>query len=99
MPSGKNPKPDAHTRALASVIRGVMATSDPAIKPSALAERTGIPASTISRLLKPEKQMSVWQLVAIADALGVDAGEIMTEAQRVAKGRESAHAAALRIVG
>lgn len=43
---------------------------------------TGIDASMISRMLKPEKPMLVDELVVICDALGIDAGEVIDQGRR-----------------
>jgi len=46
---------------------------------------TGIDASMLSRMLKPEKPMLVDELVAICDALRIDAGEVIDQGRRRAR--------------
>lgn len=46
---------------------------------------TGIEASMISRMLKPEKPMLVDELVTVCEALRLDAGKIIDEGRRQAQ--------------
>lgn len=97
VPTGTRPLPDAHEIALAAIVRGVMATRAEAVSQTELARRTGIPQTTISRLLKPKTGMTMRQLMDIARALNVDAGDLIMEAERVVRGDGDAHAATLRL--
>lgn len=97
MPTGTRPQPNAHEIALASIVRGIMATRQEPVTQTELARRTGIPQTTLSTLLKPKTGMTVRQVMLIARALGVNAGDLIAEAQRVADGTEDAHAATLRL--
>lgn len=97
MPTGTRPQPDAEDIALAAIIRGIMVTRPEPIRQVDLEAKTGIPQTTLSRLLRPRGVMTVPQLRAIARALGVDMGELLTEATRVARGEEDAHAATLKV--
>lgn len=99
MPTGTRPEPDTYEIALAGIVRMLMAGKQPAWSQSDLAKRTGIPQTTISRLLQPRTGMTVRQAKSIADALGVDLGNLMANAHSVAAGREDTHAAASRLVG
>ena len=99
MPTGTRPQPNAHEIALAAIVRGVMVTRAEPVTQTELARRTGIPQTTISRLLKPKQGMTVRHVIDIARALGVNPGELVEEAQRVADGVEGAHAATLRVTG
>jgi len=58
---------------------------------------SGIPQTTLSTLLRPKTGMSVRQVMLIARALDVNAGDLIVEAQRVAEGTDDAHTATLRL--
>lgn len=77
----------------------LMAGRQPALNGSDLARLSGIPQTTISRLLKPSKGMTIRQAKAIADALQVDLGDLLASAHAVARGREGLGDAAVRLVG
>lgn len=66
--------------ALAAEIRAARARKD--ITQSELADRAGISRATIARLEAGTRSADVVQLLAIADALDVDAGALLDAAQR-----------------
>lgn len=65
--------------AMAAVIRGEMGAQR--VTWRELAARSGIPERTLARLLKPERDMNLDHLFAIAEALGRPAGDLMREAE------------------
>ena len=77
------------TVAIASEVRAAMASRTPAATQSYLEKETGIPQSTISRLLKPSKVMDLNQLDAICRALRVDMGELIDRASTRARDAEA----------
>lgn len=93
MPTGTKSKPSALTIAIAARLRSEMAAKTPVVYQRHLEDLTGIPQSTISRFLKPEKTMSIEQLDALCVALGLDAGQVMTEAREAVRSQEAARTA------
>lgn len=59
-----------------------MADRRPRVTRADLSRMTGIDASMISRMLKPEKPMLVDELVEICDALGLNAGRVIDDGRR-----------------
>lgn len=89
MPTGTKPPPTAITFAIASQIRGAMASSTPVIPRADVVEATGISRAMVHRFLKPERIMDVEQLVAVCDAVGLDAGDVMAAALAEVRSRET----------
>ena len=55
---------------------------------SSLARETGIPQSTISRILSGQRVVDLEQLVQICRALGISVGAVMDQAERAAQSPE-----------
>lgn len=72
--------PSAITIAIASKIRGAMSSSTPVLRRGDVVRATGISPAAVHRYLKPERIMDVERLVAICDAVGLDAGKVLSEA-------------------
>jgi len=68
--------------AIARILDAAMARRRPRVTRADLSRMTAIDASMISRMLKPEKPMLVDELVAVCDALGLDAGRVIDEGRR-----------------
>lgn len=81
MPTGTRPKPTPLDYAVAARVRTAMAGRTPAMLQRQLEEASGIPQSTLSRLLQPEKGMTLSQLEAICNALGLDMGDLLAGAK------------------
>lgn len=75
-------QPSTLDSAIARIIDAAMADRRPRVTRADLARITGIDASMISRMLKPEKPMLVDELVQICDALGLHAGQVIDEGRR-----------------
>jgi len=60
-----------------------MARKTPAVKIYQLAEMADVDPSTLSRLLKPTRIMTIQQLDAICRALGLNTGNVLSEAVQV----------------
>lgn len=77
-------KPDvvsAFDAAIAAALRGKLAEKN--LTRIFIAERTGIPVTTLNRYFKGERAVSVSKLVAISGAMGVEAGEIIKAAEHI----------------
>lgn len=66
---------------VARIIDAALATRRPRWTRAELSRATGIEASSLSRMLKPSKPMLIDELALICDALGLDAGQVLNEAQ------------------
>jgi transcriptional regulator with XRE-family HTH domain len=73
------------SHAIAARLRAAMAGHTPVIYQRDIEAQTGIEQSTVSRLLKPTKQMTLEQLEAICGVVGLDAIEVMSTAQKTVK--------------
>lgn len=51
----------------------------------ALAERSGVPKSTVDRAMRGESALSVEVLIPLCAALGLDVGELIDQAARQAR--------------
>jgi hypothetical protein len=71
--------------AIARILDAAMADQRPRVTRADLSRMTGIDASMISRMLKPEKPMLVDELVLVCDALRIDAGRVIDEGRRRAR--------------
>lgn len=85
-------QPSPLDSAIARILDAVMADRRPRVTRADLSRMTGIDASMLSRMLKPEKPMLVDELVVICDALGIDAGEVIDQGRRRAKEAPDAYA-------
>lgn len=88
MTRGIRPDVDDFDIALAALIRSVMARRDPALTVTDLARKTGLPRTTLSKLVNGRTSMAVWQLREIADGLSVNAASLIERATRIADGTE-----------
>jgi DNA-binding Xre family transcriptional regulator len=75
-------QPSPLDSAIARILDAVMADRRPRVTRADLSRMTGIDASMLSRMLKPEKPMLVDELVVICDALNIDAGEVIDQGRR-----------------
>lgn len=75
-------QPTALDVAIARILDAAMADRRPRVTRADLSRMTAIDASMISRMLKPEKPMLVDELVAVCDALGLDAGRVIDDGRR-----------------
>lgn len=78
-------QPSPLDSAIARILDAAMADRRPRVTRADLSRMTGIDASMLSRMLKPEKPMLVDELVVICDALGIDAGDVIDQGRRRAK--------------
>lgn len=81
-PARKRQQPSALTIEIAKLIDSAMAARRPRMTRAELARTTGIEQSQVSRMLAPTKPMFIEELVAICDAVGVDPGSLIREAER-----------------
>lgn len=88
MARGTRPDVDDFDIALAALIRSVMARRIPALTVTDLAQRTGLPRTTLSKLVNGRNSMAVWQLREIAGALSVSPSALIERATRIADGTE-----------
>jgi DNA-binding Xre family transcriptional regulator len=77
MPTGTRSEPGPLTLATAAKLRGLMA--EKALKGKDVAESTGIPPSTLSRLLNGRKPIYLDQLDAICAAVGTSVAEVTSQ--------------------
>lgn len=70
---------DAFTKALGTVIRD--AADAARIGPTDLAERAGLSRASLYRYLAGEREITVSSLLALADAIGVPAADLLGAAQ------------------
>lgn len=75
---------DEATAALAAAIRAVMGRKD--VSAVALAEKSGVPLSTLRKSLKYGRVIDYGELRKIAQALGVSAKSIVEEAEKIEAG-------------
>lgn len=68
------------SRAVAAELRMVMAGRDEPIMQKDISAASGVPQSTLSRLLRGDKVIDIEQLVSVCQALGIDAGAVLDRA-------------------
>ncbi|WP_179210859.1 helix-turn-helix domain-containing protein [Cellulomonas iranensis] len=85
MPSGANPMPTPLTRAIAARLRARIGELN--ITAKVVAERSGIPTATLSRLLNEKKPIYVEQLDALCSALNLDIAAVLDAADRASRRR------------
>lgn len=90
VPTGKQDSPSPLSHAIAARIRAAMAGHTPVIYQRDIEAQTGIEQSMVSRLLKPAKQMTLEQLEAICEVVGLDPVEVMQSAQKTVKEQRKA---------
>ncbi|GMA26149.1 hypothetical protein GCM10025864_39080 [Luteimicrobium album] len=98
MPTGTKPGPNDLDRAIAEAIRSAMAGRTPPLRQADIERMTQIPQSSLSRLLKPAKTMTIQQLDEICSAVGIDAAVVLGDAMRTVAAQQALVARSSRTV-
>ncbi len=80
MPGGTQPSQTDEERALIAVIRARMDALG--ISQAELARRVGLAGSTLNEIFHGKKLLRWWQVIEIARALGVQAADLVAEAEK-----------------
>lgn len=88
MPTGTREAPDAFTEALMAVVRAKMGMMRPSLTITDVSNKTGIPRSSLSRIISGKRQPDLNQVRLIAIAINMPMAQLVASAEDIMAGKD-----------